>query len=117
MTKLQQRKLKFHEIFLGFALNIEFLCKPKKNDPREIHDYEIEFVSAKTSHQYIDIHQLCRSMERVEFEIQKAIMNKAHSLYIKSLREPAIDPNDQEGDYWREQEQSEQRLNDYYENN
>ena len=86
MANLQQRRLSFKEVFAGFNLKVDFYCTPRNDDPRTIYDYGVDFISATTTYEHVDIHLLAAAMEKIDLLIQAAILRKAHSLYIADLK-------------------------------
>ncbi len=81
-AKLIKRKLSFTENFNGFRIKVEFNCDPKTNTPKSNYDYNIDFLSATTTTEHVDIHLLTNSIERINYKMQEAILEKAHKLYM-----------------------------------
>jgi len=82
MAKLIKRKLNFTENFYGFRLKVEFTCDPKTNTPKSQYDYSIDFVSATTAYENVDIHLLAGSIEKINLKISEQITERAHKLYM-----------------------------------
>lgn len=82
MTKLISRKLSFTENFYGFRLKVEFNCNPKTNTPKSQYDYSIDFVSATTAYENVDVHLLAGAIEKINYKVSEAITERAHKLYM-----------------------------------
>lgn len=82
MTNLIQRKLSFTENFYGFRIKVEFNCNPKTDTPKSQYDYEINFVSATTAYENVDIHLLAGAVEKINIKMSEQITERAHKLYM-----------------------------------
>lgn len=122
-TKLSNKKLSFKEIFRGFHLKVEFDCVPVTDNPTCIHDYNIMDPKMLTADDNVDIELLVSAYERIMFDVERAVIKKAHGLYMDALKKDIYNFNklnsmrpDYEDQRLVDQERDEERVNNFYEN-
>lgn len=85
MANLQSKKLSFKETFRGFHLKIEFECVPVSDNPTSKYDYNVLDPRILTCSDNIDVVLLVNSHEKIIFDVEQAIPNKVHKLYMDEL--------------------------------
>jgi hypothetical protein len=86
MPKLNHKKLSFKETFRGFHLRIEFDCIPLHDNPICIHDYNIMDANILTADDNIDLRLIVAAYEAICFDVERAVLKKAHGLYMDELK-------------------------------
>ncbi len=124
MTNLPTKKLSFKETFSGFHIYVEFTAKPRNNKPQSNYDYDVEFVSANTCYENVDIHLLAGAIERINTQMSVKITENVHGLYQKELALDQYKHNilhspreDYEDLRLQQMDRDEQRINEHAESN
>ena len=85
MANLTNKKLSFKEIFRGFHLKVVFDCIPVNDNPLSIHDYNIMDANILTADDNVDVRLLVTAYEAICFDVERAVIKKAHGLYMDAL--------------------------------